>query len=384
MKTSKIEKCIKRYYLYDVSKGPKIHREIESNVSCYDPLVVSVGPFHRVSIDELYRKVKNVMPNVGECYADESIKDLSDVEFTQMMFLDGCFILQYIYCIVTGNIKQQQMKSHDRAFTRMEMIKQLISVSHGKLPLSNGFFRCIKDFFLDFFGGNLFSPETKHEQDPDQEVPESYTKHKSSRNQLPSHLLELLQTQLVTRIHFRPGKSYRLSDIKWSFSTWSHMKPDTPAGFGDTSYLCVMDSLIDHAEDMKELRSKGILLNFLGSDQEVAALFNEIERDLMPNPYAFVDVENKIENHYNNKVKIWIAEGMYDQLCYPLVYFVIYCSNFAIGLQVIDTVLSGIQTYYAVQKGQLVRTGPKSSQYLLLFPANSSVQALVNRITRYM
>ncbi|PHU20655.1 hypothetical protein BC332_11806 [Capsicum chinense] len=137
---------------------------------------------------------------------------------------------------------------------------------------------------------------------------------------------------------------------RWSFSTWSHMKSDTPAGFGDTSYLCVMDSLIDHAEDMKELRSKGILLNFLGSDQEVAALFNEIERDLMPNTYAFVDVENKIENHYNNKVKIWIAEGMYDQLCYPLVYFVIYCSNFAIGLQVIDTVLSGIQTYYAVQK----------------------------------
>ncbi|KAF3672806.1 hypothetical protein FXO37_07322 [Capsicum annuum] len=74
-----------------------------------------------VSIDELYRKVKNVMPNVGECYADESIKDLSDVEFTQMMFLDGCFILQYIYCIVTGNIKQQQMKSHDRAFTRRNL-----------------------------------------------------------------------------------------------------------------------------------------------------------------------------------------------------------------------------------------------------------------------
>ncbi|KAF3657093.1 hypothetical protein FXO38_13860 [Capsicum annuum] len=86
-------------------------------------LQISLCGFYKVqvSIDELYRKVKNVMPNVGECYADESIKDLSDVEFTQMMFLDGCFILQYIYCIVTGNIKQQQMKSHDRAFTRRNL-----------------------------------------------------------------------------------------------------------------------------------------------------------------------------------------------------------------------------------------------------------------------
>ncbi len=44
-----------------------------------------------------------------------------------------------------------------------------------------------------------------------------------------------------------------------------------------------MDSLIDLAEDVMVLRSKGILLNFLGSDQEVANLFNAIAKILVPN-----------------------------------------------------------------------------------------------------
>ncbi|PNX67704.1 hypothetical protein L195_g063645, partial [Trifolium pratense] len=37
-----------------------------------------------------------------------------------------------------------------------------------------------------------------------------------------------------------------------------------------------MDSLIDHPEDVRKLRSEGILLNYLGSDKEVAKLFNII------------------------------------------------------------------------------------------------------------
>ncbi|XP_047262107.1 uncharacterized protein LOC124895721 [Capsicum annuum] len=179
------------------------------------------------------------------------------------------------------------------------------------------------------------------------------------KNRLPAHLLELLKIHLIdpnafseggcylrgewcpyrsamelrrAGICFMPGKSRRLSDVKFtSFhcsgqltlppitiddSTKSEFLnlvayeacPDTPDDFGITSFLTFMDSLIDHAEDVKELRSKGILLNFLGSDQEVADLFNEIARDLVPNPHAYVDVKDKIVKHYYSKSKIWIAE----------------------------------------------------------------------------
>ncbi|OIS97017.1 upf0481 protein [Nicotiana attenuata] len=119
--------------------------------------------------------------------------------------------------------------------------------------------------------------------------------------------------------------------------------PDTPHDFGITSYLCFMDSLIDHAEDVKELRSKG-LLNFLGSDQEVADLFNEIAKDLVPNPHAFVGVKVKIER------KIWIAEWKNTHFNTP---WTIFAAIFVIGLEVIGTGLSGC--CYEIYVGAVMR-----------------------------
>ncbi|CAA2984200.1 Hypothetical predicted protein [Olea europaea subsp. europaea] len=62
------------------------------------------------------------------------------------------------------------------------------------------------------------------------------------------------------------------------------MCPHGPSEFRITSYICLMDSLIDHADDVKELRKKRILINKLGSDKHLARLFNEIANDLEPDP----------------------------------------------------------------------------------------------------
>ncbi|KAH0721297.1 hypothetical protein KY290_006219 [Solanum tuberosum] len=453
-----------------IQKVPKMHRDIESNLRCYEPLVVSIGPFHHgkpelqpmekykkllaiqltdekrfegdlswlstnsVSLDELYRKVKDIMPVVKECYAEESIKDYNDEEFAQMMFLDGCFIFQYLHCIVTSNYKELKMKSHDIAFTRrdlfllenqlpfevldvlmscklknnvgMKMITTFISSAHTKPSQRQGCIQSIKDVFVDFFSDlrpesptcsekamNFLSKICAGERS-------ALSKEESTKKtRLPAHLLELLKTNLINTkafteggcylrgewcsyrsamelrragIRFRPGKSRRLSEVKFtSFhcsalltlppitiddSTKSQFLnlvayeacPDTPDDFGITSYVSFMDSLIDHAEDVKELRSKGILLNFLGSDQEVADLFNELARDLVPNPHAFVDVKDKIEKHYNSKGKIWIAEWNNTHFHTPWTVFAFIAALFVIGLQVTDTFLAGIQTFYAV------------------------------------
>ncbi|KAM3342204.1 hypothetical protein P3S68_027170 [Capsicum galapagoense] len=235
-----------------IQKVPKNLREIESNVRYYEPLVVSIGPFHcgkpelqlmekhkellavqfadqdstkkrpegvfpwlsinSVSIDELYEKVKNIMPNVRECYNDELIKEYSHEEFAQMMLLDGCFILQYFHCNVTSNYKELKMKSHDIAFIRrdlfllenqlpfevlqvlmsckfknnegMGMIKKFISSAHTKPAPPHGFIQGIKDFFLDLFGdsqkvmsflGKIFGEEGT-----------PFTKQESMKNRLPA------------------------------------------------------------------------------------------------------------------------------------------------------------------------------------------------------
>ena len=64
-----------------------------------------------------------------------------------------------------------------------------------------------------------------------------------------------------------------------------------------TSYISFLDSLIDEAKDVIDLRKEGILHNLLGSDEEVALVFNEIGTDLVPNPEIYGDVRSKIQKY---------------------------------------------------------------------------------------
>ncbi|CAK8565773.1 unnamed protein product [Lathyrus sativus] len=95
------------------------------------------------------------------------------------------------------------------------------------------------------------------------------------------------------------------------------MCPDFKNDYGICSFAVFMDSLIDHPEDVKELRSKGILLNSLGSDEEVADLFNIISTDLVPNSETYLEIRAKIHEHYCNKWKTWIALGYHTYFNNP-------------------------------------------------------------------
>ncbi|KAI7998175.1 UPF0481 protein [Camellia lanceoleosa] len=100
--------------------------------------------------------------------------------------------------------------------------------------------------------------------------------------------------------------------------------------FGVTSYICFMDSLIDHTEDVKVLRSKGILLNFLGSDQQVADIFNEIATELVPSPHAYVELKTRIEKHHKNSMKIWMAEWHHTYFRSPWTFIAVAAAILAI------------------------------------------------------
>ncbi|KAK4345995.1 hypothetical protein RND71_036171 [Anisodus tanguticus] len=316
-----------------------------------------------VSIHELYRKVKNIVPNVRECYADELVKDYSDEVFADDVLMS---------CKFKNNVG-------------IELIKTFILSAHTKPPQPHGFIQSIKDFFLDFFGGIQGKSPNPESYTCTQKVMNffgkicegegpSLTKQESMKNRLPAHLLELLKTHLIdpkafskggcylrgewcsyrsamelqrAGIRFRPGKNDSTKSEFLNLVAYEAC-PDTPDDFGVTSYICFMESLIDRAEDVKELRSKGILLNFLGSDQEVGDLFNGKARDVVPNPHAFVDVKNKIEDHYKNRGKIWIAEWKNTHFTTPWTVFAFIAAIFVIGLQVADTSLASIQTYYTV------------------------------------
>ncbi|KAL2535002.1 Plant protein of unknown function (DUF247) [Abeliophyllum distichum] len=128
-------------------------REIESNKKCYDPLVVSIGPYHhgkpelqawekvkirfahqfhracgdQESIEELHAYVAKVADSARECYEEGSTtEDCDDESFSRMMFLDGCFVLQYMYILTRTQINYSMepkevgslldVKTYQRAF----------------------------------------------------------------------------------------------------------------------------------------------------------------------------------------------------------------------------------------------------------------------------
>ncbi|KAI7996541.1 UPF0481 protein [Camellia lanceoleosa] len=116
---------------------------------------------------------------------------------------------------------------------------------------------------------------------------------------------------------------------------------DSPNDFRVTSYIWFMDTLIDHANDVKELRKNGILLNYLGSDEEVAGLFNEIAKNLVANPDAYEDVKDQIEKNYKNKARLLITEWLHTHFDTPWTILAFLGAILAI-------VLSFIQTYIAI------------------------------------
>ncbi|KHN38011.1 putative UPF0481 protein At3g02645 [Glycine soja] len=75
-----------------------------------------------------------------------------------------------------------------------------------------------------------------------------------------------------------------------------------------TRYTELMNGIIDSEEDAKVLREKGIILNHLKSDKEVANLWNGMSKSLRLSRVSLLDkVIEDVNKYYNGrmKVKIW-------------------------------------------------------------------------------
>ncbi|CAI9779520.1 unnamed protein product [Fraxinus pennsylvanica] len=146
-----------RDYVNDTTKKPLIARVPsllrESKNGCFDPLVVSIGPYHhgnpklkafeelkipiaqkfwhacenKLSIELMYETVAMEGERARECYEKDSA--CNDVElFNRIMFLDACFVL-YVLC--TNLQEEEQNEVTER------LVKSFYSVLRDLLLLEN-------------------------------------------------------------------------------------------------------------------------------------------------------------------------------------------------------------------------------------------------------
>ncbi|KAI9126656.1 hypothetical protein K1719_002252 [Acacia pycnantha] len=78
-----------------------------------------------------------------------------------------------------------------------------------------------------------------------------------------------------------------------------------------SSYVGFLDTIIDHTDDVRILRAAGVLLNRLGSDEEVAKLFNTIATDLKTDGSIYACVTDEIEMHYKKRYKTWLSQAFH-------------------------------------------------------------------------
>ncbi|CAK7336417.1 unnamed protein product [Dovyalis caffra] len=294
-----------------IPKVPARLRGIQSNKNCYDPMVVSIGPYHHgktelwdleklkltfvfklvkdsgISIDDFYFKVAEVADDARKCYAEDLTNEIDDEKFTQIMFLDSCFILQFIVCLLR---RPEDLKMTGYQYS-YRSAKDLRTVGIRFRPNWTNAYSNV-EFQSSVRGSKLILPPVT--------IDDSFK----------SMLLNLI--------------AYETTSSDLSGQLWV------------SSYACFLDSLIQDVEDVKVLQSDGVL-NIFVRVQEVADLFNQMSRNLVPNPYAYSDVKRKIELDRKNITKKWVAEWLQTYFSSPWSFIALVAATLTIILTTVQT-----------------------------------------------
>lgn len=321
--------------------------------------------------------------------------------FTKMMLLDSCFILYYIHYIFFQNLEsydQEYLKSNQIAFIYQDLFLlenqiPFVVLNEVMKSIDHIDFK-IEPFLYDNVILTSSRPKTSwfkamfcvqkyHDQEEDLQ---------DLNNDVPDHLIGLLHRTLTRKvtprcssqminhkftyrnvselmnlgIKFKPSGTLSLAHIEfcksksWWFSATVNLPPITvndstkavllnliayemcsldhvATDAWVTSYVCFMDTLIDRAEDVTSLRKARLLENCLGSDKEVATLFNEIGTDLVPNNLAHMEAKNGIQMHYESHVNKYYWQLKHQYFKSPWSFFAFVGALMVIGLNIVQT-----------------------------------------------
>nr|CAD1828326.1 unnamed protein product [Ananas comosus var. bracteatus] len=394
-----------------IPRVPDSLRKNEKHAEMFDPAVVAIGPYHRgkphLSAMEdhkkeaakafakpnghaLYRKVTEIVAQCRDCYGGDDDDDgrlrlMNDEDFACMLFVDGCFVLEFIYMFVKNDFTEFTVRAHLHGLILRDifllenqlpylLLKKLMEVK--SVPIYE---------FLDRVAGTQGQRRKMGKES-------SSTKSTNEQQQHPHphpHLLAQFRerhlgpaddetsTQLArgsSEQSFRSAKELVEAGIKIRRGNTSFLRDVTfrpclvwgklslprivvddltrsrllnmialemSAGggggdYGVTSFVWFMDLLIYSADDVKELRQAGVLQNLLGRDEHLAELFNDIAKDLVPDQKAYHGVMKSINRYYKFKLRVILNQVLRTRLGLILV------------LTVLATIFTVIQTFFTI------------------------------------
>ncbi|CAA3007677.1 Hypothetical predicted protein [Olea europaea subsp. europaea] len=397
-----------------MERVPSLLRQNKSYTNCYDPLIVSIGPYHHgnqkceefeklkipishkfwyacidnhVSIEQLYEEVVKVGKSARECYNKGWTDGYDDELFNRMMFLDACFVLHIMFIVRIENAHNWTDENLKEVYDRLDksfyhVLRDLFLLENQIPLLTNSFSNAVKKFLKKMTGRSSESGPEEEIQNWDESPhllhlvrQKLIWPFKHEKKNLMAYIREpnaresyLSVTELQSAgIYFKPSKTRNLIDVEFKsrlvFGTLTlpsirvdhltktlllnlvayEMCPHGPSDLRVTSYICLMDSLIDNADDVKELKKRRILINKLGSDEKLAQFFNEISTDLVPPFLAYLDAKLKIDNHCKHKGHIWMAEWVHKYFSSPWALMAFLGAILALALTMAQTYFAAYQ-----------------------------------------
>ena len=113
-----------------------------------------------------------------------------------------------------------------------------------------------------------------------------------------------------------------------------------------TSYAFLMDNLVNSAKDVTLLREKGIIKGWVGSDDDIACLFNRLTKAMtFANGTANVNVNERLNKYCNKRWPKWRANFIQTYLSNPWVFISLVGASILLILTVTQTVYT-ILPYY--------------------------------------
>ncbi|XP_028761321.1 UPF0481 protein At3g47200-like [Neltuma alba] len=392
-----------RYYRPKVvSFGPIHHGEddLQGGERCKKTWAAMYLKDIKRSAGSLFKEIRSRLQELKELYTEDAIEGFLDKEekLAWIFLLDACALLGFLQKVNTERPDENLRIKEDQ----LVLVQQDVLLLENQLPypllrlLSNARERELDNWIKQFLSryqreritGQGAPTETTWNPPPQVEI----------TVEQPPHLLHLLRKFILVDpdcddrkpadpakrgsqkfptyrniqeleaagISVAKGDGKKLTDIRFDWGMtrrgfgrlWLNklivdvltlptflnliayeMCPDFMNGYGISSYVAFLDSLIDHPEDVKHLRKAGVLHNVLGSDEDVAKLFNIISSDLMPGT-AYREVGRDLETRYNQKYFTWLAQALHDHFSSPWALLGFVAASIALFLTFVQTWLA--------------------------------------------
>ncbi|XP_028761566.1 UPF0481 protein At3g47200-like [Neltuma alba] len=354
---------------------------------------------NRNKAQRLHREIVVNIKDLKDLYTEDALRRFNDDELAWMLFVDGCALLQILKH--PDILKPEPLKAK---VDQMALVRQDALLLENQLPfrvlqlLSDQPDNKLIEDMDHFLLCHHFSPDQKPHKNGaeggDDQTQYAIDVDPTPPN--PTHLLDELRIKVLREFRCPPepkhiqngqityrnlkelkgagievkrSKSKCPIDITFSSHCFSgelklpdiivddttaptylnlmayEVCPDFENKYEISSYVEFLDSLIDHPDDVKVLRKARVLHNGLGSDEEVAKLFNVISTDLVPNAAIYASLRADIEKHYQKDYKTWFALAFNTYFSNPWSIIAFFAASVAL-------LLTFIQTWFAAFPSQ--------------------------------